>query len=330
MEELRDRSADAQLPIASIRVLPEFNPRRLLGDQAFTDEALADLAQNIRTYGVLQPVLVRRRRAEILLVAGERRLRAATLAGLTQVPVIYVDADDARAYEIAIIENAQRNDLDLVTETLVGFQFLSRRLNLSSDEIVSYLHHVRKGRREDDLGVERLLRDMYGTGISVWGQQRALILRMTAAEREAIQARRVDAKVCAELVALTEGDTRSALLDLAIREGLTARQVRELVRNEQASSRPARPALTVQGDQLRRLLPRLNRLEGEDARRAGELLSELNGLLSPHPPLKPPARRPPASMAWAASFLATVRPVARWTTGWSTGGLIASGEGLPC
>ena len=53
MEELRDRSADAQLPIASIRVLPEFNPRRLLGDQAFTNEALADLAQNIRTYGCL-------------------------------------------------------------------------------------------------------------------------------------------------------------------------------------------------------------------------------------------------------------------------------------
>lgn len=283
MEELRDRSADAQLPIASIRVLPEFNPRRLLGDQAFTDEALADLAQNIRTYGVLQPVLVRRRRAEILLVAGERRLRAATLAGLTQVPVIYVDADDARAYEIAIIENAQRNDLDLVTETLVGFQFLSRRLNLSTDEIVSYLHHVRKGRREDDLGVERLLRDMYGTGISVWGQQRALILRMTAAEREAIQARRVDAKVCAELVALTEGDTRSALLDLAIREGLTARQVRDLVRDEQASRRPARPALSVQGDQLRRLLPRLSRLGDEDARRAGQLLSELNDLLSPPP-----------------------------------------------
>lgn len=154
---------------------------------------------------MLQPVLVRRRRAEILLVAGERRLRAAALAGLTQVPVIYVDADDARAYEIAIIENAQRNDLDLVTETLVGFQFLSRRLNLGTDEIVSYLHHVRKGRREDDLGVERLLRDMYGTGISVWGQQRALILRMTAAEREAIQARRVDAKVCAELVPLPEG-----------------------------------------------------------------------------------------------------------------------------
>ena len=156
LEDLKDRAADAHVPINSVTVLPEFNPRRLLGDHALSPEALAELAENIRTYGILQPILVRRRRAEILLVAGERRLRAAQLAGLTSVPVVYVEADDEKAYEIAIIENAQRDDLDLVTESLVGFKYLSTRLNLSVDDVVSYLHNVRKGRREDDLGVEQV------------------------------------------------------------------------------------------------------------------------------------------------------------------------------
>lgn len=280
MEDLKDRTADAHLPISSIKVLPEFNPRRLLGDQAFTDAALAELAENIRRFGVLMPVLVRRRRAEILLVAGERRLRAARLAGLSKVPVVFVEADDTRAYEIAIVENSQRNDLDLVTESLVGFNYLSSRLGKSVDEIVTYLHNVRKGRRDDDLGVEQILREMYGTGISVWGQQRAQILKMNAAERTAIQDKQLDAKVCAELVALPDNATRAALLRQAIDQGLSARQLRDLVRAELDATRAPRSALSARVDTLKKVLPRATRLKGEQAKRAEQLITELETLLS--------------------------------------------------
>lgn len=280
LEELKDRSADAYLPITSIKTVPQLNPRRLLGDQAFTKEALADLAANIRKYGVLQPLLVRRRKAEILLVAGERRLRAAKLAGLTQVPVMFVEADDAKAYEIAIVENSQRHDLDLVTESLVGFEYLSQRLGMSVDAVVAYLHNVRKGRREDEFGVEQILREMYGTGISVWGQQRAQILKMNAAERTAIQQKQVDAKVCAELVALPDEAPRAALLRRAIEEGLTTKQMRDLVRRELESRRAPRSPLSVRVASLKKVLPKATRLKGEQALRAEQLITELESLLS--------------------------------------------------
>lgn len=279
LEDLKDRAADAHVPINSVTVLPEFNPRRLLGDHALSPEALAELAENIRTYGILQPILVRRRRAEILLVAGERRLRAAQLAGLTSVPVVYVEADDEKAYEIAIIENAQRDDLDLVTESLVGFKYLSTRLNLSVDDVVSYLHNVRKGRREDDLGVEQILRVMYGTGISVWGQQRAQILKMTAAERAAIQHKQLDAKVAAELVALPDSDVRTSLLQRAIEERLTARQLRDFVRAELDVQQPP-TTLIARAQSLKKVLTKASRLKGEKATRAEQLMAELESILS--------------------------------------------------
>lgn len=280
LEELKDRSADTYLAIATIKAIPHMNPRRLLGDQAFTEDALSDLTANIRKYGVLQPLLVRRRKAEILLVAGERRLRAATFAGLAQVPVMFVEADDAKAYEIAIVENAQRHDLDLVTESLVGFEYLSQRLGMGVEDVVTYLHHVRKGRREDEFGVEQILREMYGTGISVWGQQRAQILKMNAAERAAIQRKEVDAKVCAELVALPDAAPRAALLQRAVAEGLTARQLRDLVRQEQETARLPHSSLSVKAGSLRKMLSKAPRLKGEQAARAEALMTELEALLS--------------------------------------------------
>ncbi|MBZ9714391.1 ParB/RepB/Spo0J family partition protein [Deinococcus multiflagellatus] len=275
---LKDAPADAELALSAIEVVPGFNPRRLLGDEAFTPQALQALADNIREFGVLQPVLVRRDRARILLVAGERRLTAAGLAGLKTIPVIYLDVDAQRAEEIAVLENAQREDLDLVTETLVGFKLLARHLQRDEDGVVAYLQDVRKGRRADDLGAETLLRRLYGTGVSVWSLQRARILKMTAAERQAVQRKQLDAKAVGELVRLPEGPARAALLARAVAEGLSARQVQELVR---ASAAPARRPLDLQAATLRKQLGRVTRLKGDDALRAQQLLEELNALLGP-------------------------------------------------
>lgn len=84
--------------------------------QVFAPEALAELAQSIRDKGILQPLLVRPRGEHFEIVAGERRWRAAQLAGLTEVPVIIRDLDDRDALEIAIVENLQREDLGPLEE----------------------------------------------------------------------------------------------------------------------------------------------------------------------------------------------------------------------
>jgi ParB family transcriptional regulator, chromosome partitioning protein len=97
------------------------NPRR-----SFSEAELVDLSQSIRAHGVVQPIIVRRKPDSpdmYEIVAGERRWRAAQIAGLTEIPVIIRDIDDRAALEIAIVENVQRADLNAIEEAL-GYQQL--------------------------------------------------------------------------------------------------------------------------------------------------------------------------------------------------------------
>ena len=98
------------LPAARIRPNPA-QPRRV-----FDPEALQELAQSIRQYGVLQPLSVRRTPGGYELVAGERRLRAAGLAGLETVPCLLVSVSDEDSGLLALIENLQRRDLDYLEQ----------------------------------------------------------------------------------------------------------------------------------------------------------------------------------------------------------------------
>jgi ParB family chromosome partitioning protein len=111
--------ADRGLPIELISPNPR-NPRR-----RFADEELADLCQSIREHGVVQPVVVRpsRTAGRYEIIAGERRWRAAQLAGILEIPAIVRDVSDREALELAIVENIQRADLNPVEEA-TGFQQL--------------------------------------------------------------------------------------------------------------------------------------------------------------------------------------------------------------
>lgn len=113
-------SADRRVAVELIVRNPR-NPRR-----SFSEAELVDLSQSIRTHGIVQPIIVRRKAetADIYeIVAGERRWRAAQIAGLTEVPVIVRDIDDRAALEIAIVENVQRADLNAIEEA-TGYQQL--------------------------------------------------------------------------------------------------------------------------------------------------------------------------------------------------------------
>jgi len=118
----------ALLPLAQIQPNP-FQPRR-----HFEPEALAELAASIRAQGVLQPVLVRPLGSGFELVAGERRLRAATLAGLTHLPALVRPLTDEASLQVAIIENLQRSDLNPV-EQAAAFQELGQRFRLTQEQI---------------------------------------------------------------------------------------------------------------------------------------------------------------------------------------------------
>ncbi len=115
--------------VALSRVRPSpFQPRK-----DFTDEALRELADSIKEQGVVQPLIVRVRPDHLELIAGERRWRAAQLAGLAEVPVIVREASDTEALELALIENLQRENLNPIEEAL-GYRQLIEQFHLRQED----------------------------------------------------------------------------------------------------------------------------------------------------------------------------------------------------
>ena len=100
----------------------------------FDPDALADLADSIRQHGIIQPLTVRKLQSGYYqIIAGERRWRAARMAGLSQVPVVVIEADDRKAMELAMIENLQREDLNLMEEA-EGYRTLMEQYGLTQEE----------------------------------------------------------------------------------------------------------------------------------------------------------------------------------------------------
>jgi len=100
----------------------------------FDDEALAELADSIREHGIIQPLTVRKLSSGYYqIIAGERRWRAAKLAGLREVPVVIIEADDRKAMELAMIENLQREDLNPMEEA-EGYQVLMEQYSMTQEQ----------------------------------------------------------------------------------------------------------------------------------------------------------------------------------------------------
>ena len=120
------------LPVRSIRPNPA-QPRKI-----FREEALDELADSIRQHGILQPLSVRRVGSSYELISGERRLRAAELAGLTDVPCILMSMDDRLSGLAALVENLQRQDLDYIEEAL-GIRRLLQDHSMSQEQAARLL-----------------------------------------------------------------------------------------------------------------------------------------------------------------------------------------------
>lgn len=162
---------DRRVPIEFVGRNPR-NPRRY-----FDESELQDLAASVRQHGIVQPVVVRtiaQDRYEI--IAGERRWRAAQLAGFTEIPVIVRDVDDRTALEIAIVENVQRSDLNPLEEALGYEQLIAEHGYTQNDlgEIIGKSRsHVANSLRL--LKLPDPVRDMLAAGALSAGHARALI-----------------------------------------------------------------------------------------------------------------------------------------------------------
>ena len=160
-----------EVPVAEIARSP-WQPR-----QTFDEEALRELAESIKANGVIQPLICRKNaEGRYELIAGERRLRASIEAKLVKVPVILVDAEDRRAAEMAIIENIQRQDLNVIEEA-EGYRTLAESFNLTQQDVAD---RVGKARASVANAVRLLelpdeVKQLIGSGLLSTGHAKVLL-----------------------------------------------------------------------------------------------------------------------------------------------------------
>ncbi len=130
-----DNFAESNSKNTTMLRITDIEPRSNQPRKVFDQEALSELADSIATHGLIQPVVVREdSRGFYSIVAGERRWRASKLAGLSEIPVVVLDVDDAKAAELALVENIQREDLNPIEEAM-AFETLGKEYSLTQEEI---------------------------------------------------------------------------------------------------------------------------------------------------------------------------------------------------
>ena len=232
---------------------------------SMNDETLEALASSIKTRGLVQPLLVRATGdGSYEIVAGERRWRAAQLAGLDTVPALVRDINDDEAAALALIENIQREDLTAIEEAS-GLQRLLDEFGMTHQQVADAVGRSRTA-------VTNLLR----------------LLALDTEVREHLQSGRIDMGHARALLSLSTGAQR-AIATLVIERGLSVRETERLVEREKRQPGRARPAATKDAD-IRRLEEELSerlgaKLSIQDRKGKGRLvihyhsLDELDGIL---------------------------------------------------
>jgi ParB family transcriptional regulator, chromosome partitioning protein len=191
-----------EAPINKIFPNPQ-QPRQIM-----KEEQLRELADSINEHGIIQPLIVTYDEAkdQYILIAGERRLRASTLAGLETVPVLVREATNQQQLELALIENVQRSDLTAL-ETAEAYEHLRKEFSLSHDDIAE---RVGKSRT----AVTNTLR----------------LLKLSSVVKQALAEDQITEGHARALLALSTKQGQAAALQSIIKQGLNVRQTEELVR----------------------------------------------------------------------------------------------------
>jgi ParB family chromosome partitioning protein len=251
------------LPIEAIERCPD-QPRK-----RFEEAKLEELAASIREQGVIEPILVRRDGAKYRIVAGERRWRAAQRAGLREIPAVVRDATDREAFEIALVENLQRADLNAIEEA-EAYEVLVGDHGLTQEEVAKRVGKERSS-------VANALR----------------LLKLPEEVRDAVRDGRLDMGHARALLGLDDVEEIRKAAQRAIRDRLSVRATEALVREKTGGAKSAKPAsAATDSPAIRDLTQRLQRRMGAKCRvvqksgQAGRLeieytsLDELDGILA--------------------------------------------------
>ncbi|GIW48553.1 MAG: nucleoid occlusion protein [Caloramator sp.] len=188
------------IPITKIRQ-NMYQPRKV-----FNQEALIELSESIREFGVLQPISVRRINDNLFeLVAGERRLRASQLAGLTEIPAIIVDITDTESAVLALIENLQREDLNYLEEA-EGYYNLIKEHGFTQEELA-----VRIGKKQSTIA------------------NKLRLLKLSDEVKEMLISEGLTERHARALLKLEDESLQKKVIEEVIKKGLTVKKTEELI-----------------------------------------------------------------------------------------------------
>jgi ParB family transcriptional regulator, chromosome partitioning protein len=204
--------------ITAIPIL-QIEPNPLQPRTNFDAGRLQELANSIETNGIIQPILVRKKGGKYELVAGERRLRAAKLAGLADIPAIVQDYADDRVLEVTLVENIQREDLNPV-ETAQALERLGRELGLSHEQIAA-----RTGK--DRTTITNMIR----------------LLRLPPDVQLLVAERRLSMGHARAILGLPTQELQTQLAEKAAAQGYSVRQVERLVKKINEPREPSEKPL---------------------------------------------------------------------------------------
>ena len=207
-KEIGNSSADIRLiPVGMIEPNP-FQPR-----SAFDPESLEELANSIRTLGLIQPITVRKKSQDrYQIISGERRFRASKIAGLTEMPAYIRDANDQGMLEMAIVENIQRENLDPI-EIALSYQRLIDECDLTQEEMAS-----RVGKKRTS--VTNFLR----------------LLKLPAKIQHDLKVGLLSVGHAKVLLGIEDDRIQEKLCDLVIKDSLSVRQLEEKIRKMEKNS----------------------------------------------------------------------------------------------
>ena len=206
-----EAAAAAKIPISQIEPNPH-QPRR-----DFSPEELDALADSIRTHGVISPLTVRKQGEIYQIIAGERRWRAARIAGLSELPVYCIEADDRTVMELALIENLQRQDLNPIEEAQ-GFRSLIDDYGLTQEEISERIGKSRSA-------VANALR----------------LLHLCQPVQALVKEGKLSPGHARALIPLSD-QRQAALAEIIVQRQLSVRQTEALVKQEGRAPKPAKDA----------------------------------------------------------------------------------------
>ncbi len=201
MNNIQMESQILQVPIEDI-IPNRFQPRL-----SFDDASLADLASSIKQHGIIQPLVLRRKNDKYEIIAGERRFKAAKMAGLVSVPAVISNLDDNASAEVAIVENIQRKDLTAIEEAR-SYQALLDKGYMTQDEL------ARK------MGLSQ-------SAIS----NKLRLLTLDEAVQEAILAEKISERHARTLLKVPSHEKQRELLNKVINERLTVKQLEDEIKN---------------------------------------------------------------------------------------------------